>query len=230
MSLALVSWSHVSFNGLASWSIWVCGGSVAPVPAIRSRIIGRPRWPPTLMRPLAVGKRHSFERADLRSASGTEEVVSNAELSPSSVKDRTVGWRARSRLRRRRSAPASSATLWRGSESDLQHTLEIKDEEDGTFHPLPITRPVVWSYPTLDSLCDGLSRQLFLADGRKYQVHRWEKDDSVSVVTLRKGYMPAPVFLRHPVAEVETSLDIILRSAGRAGCWRSQARHRWYEH
>lgn len=111
------------------------------------------------------------------------------------------------------------------AKSDLQHTLEIKDEEDGTFHPLPITGPVVWSYPTLDSLCDGLSRQLFLADARKYQVHRWEKDDSVSVVTLRKGYMPAPVFLRHPVAEVETSLDIIFeeRRKGRMLAFAGQA-------
>ena len=109
--------------------------------------------------------------------------------------------------------------------SDFQHTLEIKDEEDGTFHPLPITGPVLWSYPTLDSLCEGLSRELFLADARKYQVHPWDKDDSVSVVTLREGYMPAPIFLRHPVAEVETSLDIIFqeRRKGRMLAFTGQA-------
>ena len=119
--------------------------------------------------------------------------------------------------------------IWRiklhPAESDFQQTLEIKDEEDGTFHPIPLTGPIVWSYPTLDSLSEGLATELFLTDARKYQVHAWEKDDSVSVVTLRRGYMPAPIFLRHPVAEVKTALDIIFqeRRKGRMLAFAGQA-------
>ena len=111
------------------------------------------------------------------------------------------------------------------AESDFQQTLEIKDDEDGTFHPIPLSGPIVWSYPTLDSLCEGLSKELFLTDARKYQVHPWEKDESVSVVTLRRGYMPAPIFLRHPAAEVKTALDIIAqeRRKGRMLAFAGQA-------
>ena len=47
----------------------------------------------------------------------------------------------------------------------------------------------------------------------------------MSVVTLRRGYMPAPIFLRHPVAEVKIALDIIFqeRRKGRMLAFAGQA-------
>lgn len=85
-------------------------------------------------------------------------------------------------------------------------------DEDGTRHQLDLTGPTRMTYPTLVDLCNGLSQELFLADTSKYAVHPWEKDDDISVVVLKRGFqVGGPVYLGHPLAEVQAALDIIGR-------------------
>lgn len=83
-------------------------------------------------------------------------------------------------------------------------------DDDGTRHPLHLTGPTRMTYPTLESLCEGLSRELFLTDTGKYAVYPWEKDDEISVVVLKQGFQAGgPIYLGHPVPEVLAALDII---------------------
>ena len=82
--------------------------------------------------------------------------------------------------------------------------------EDGMWHPLHLKGPTRMTYPNLESLCEGLCRDLFLTDTNAYVVYPWEKDDNISVVVLTRGFQAGgPVYLGHPVAEVQAALDII---------------------
>ena len=81
---------------------------------------------------------------------------------------------------------------------------------DGEYHPLDLAGPVRMKYPDLTSLCVGISRDLFLTDVSIYQVHAWAGDNGTSVVSMKRGVQAGgPVFLDHPVWEVELALAII---------------------
>ncbi len=81
---------------------------------------------------------------------------------------------------------------------------------DGEYHPIDLAGPVRMKYPDLHSLCVGLSRDLFLADVSIYQVDAWAGNPEISVVSMKRGVQAGgPVFLDHPVWEVDLALAII---------------------
>ena len=87
--------------------------------------------------------------------------------------------------------------------------LSIKSP-DGEYLPIDLAGPVRMKYPDLPSLCVGLSRGLFLTDVSIYQVHAWAGNPEISVVSMKRGFQAGgPVFLDHPVWEVELALAII---------------------
>ena len=86
--------------------------------------------------------------------------------------------------------------------------LSVGDPDDED-HPINLTGPVRMKSPDLNSLCVGLSRDLFLTDVGIYQVDAWAGNPDISVVSTKRGFQAGgPVFLDHPVWEVELALAI----------------------
>lgn len=82
------------------------------------------------------------------------------------------------------------------------------------------------TYPKLGSLCEGLCRSVYLTDTSKYAVYPWERDEGIAVVVLTRGVQAGgPIYLDHPVEEVQTALDIIgsERQQGRMLAFAGQA-------
>lgn len=83
-------------------------------------------------------------------------------------------------------------------------------DDDGAPHPINTTGPVTWHYPDLFSLCAHLSRSLYLFNVGYYQVHSWARTPAISVVTTRGAFQAGgPIYLRHPVWELELALAVI---------------------
>ena len=86
-------------------------------------------------------------------------------------------------------------------------------DDDGTPIRIDLASPIFWKFSDsgdLLQLCHGLGLQLIVWDTCKYPVHPWETDENVSVVTITPGDQGPPIYLDHPVAEVQAALDIIL--------------------
>lgn len=86
-------------------------------------------------------------------------------------------------------------------------------DDEGTPIPIDLASPIFWKFSDsgdLLQLCHGLGLQLIVWDTCKYSVHPWETDENVSVVTITPGDQGPPIYLDHPVADVQTALDIIL--------------------